>query len=65
MSKIKFLGTAGARFVVAKQLRYSAGTIIKSNTTTLLMDPGPGTLVRLAKSRPKMDTKSIDGIILS
>ncbi|HBQ28399.1 MAG TPA: MBL fold hydrolase, partial [Desulfotomaculum sp.] len=28
---IKFLGTAGARFVVAKQLRSSGGTLISLN----------------------------------
>jgi hypothetical protein len=30
---IKFLGTAGARVVVAKQLRSSAGTFIQLNAT--------------------------------
>jgi len=65
MSEIKFLGTAGARFVVAKQLRYSAGTVIKSGQATLLIDPGPGTLLRLASSRPKINVAEIDCIILS
>ena len=65
MAFIKFLGTAGARFVVAEQLRYSAGTVIKSNETTLVFDPGPGTLLRLASSRPKIPIKDIDGVILS
>ena len=65
MASIKFLGTAGARFVVAEQLRYSAGTVIKSNEATLVFDPGPGTLLRLASSRPKIPIKDIDGVVLS
>lgn len=63
--KVKFLGTAGARFVVAKQIRSSAGTVISANGLTFILDPGPGTLVRLAKSRPKIDSAKIDGVLLS
>jgi len=62
---IKFLGTAGARFVVLKQLRSSAGTFISINGQRLILDPGPGTLVRCAASRPKIEGKDIDAIILS
>ena len=63
--RIKFLGTAGARIVVAKQLRSSAGTWITLDGTNLLLDPGPGTLVRCAKSRPPLDPTQLDAIILS
>jgi len=63
--KIKFLGTAGARMVVAKQLRSSAGTWITLDEKNLLLDPGPGTLVRCAKSRPALDPTQLDAIILS
>lgn len=63
--KIKFLGTAGARIVVAKQLRSSAGTWITLDGKNLLLDPGPGTLVRCAKSRPPLDPTQLDAIILS
>ena len=62
---IKFLGTAGARFVVAKQLRYSAGTFIRLNGKNVILDPGPGTLVRMAKSKPAIDVIKLDAIILS
>ena len=31
----------------------------------LLLDPGPGTLVRCAKSRPPLDPTQLDAIILS
>ena len=63
--KIKFLGTAGARFVVIKQLRSSAGTWITIDDKNLLLDPGPGTLVRCVKSRPSLDPTQLDAIILS
>lgn len=63
--KIKFLGTAGARIVVAKQLRSSAGTWITLDDKNLLLDPGPGTLVRCAKSKPFLDPTQLDAIILS
>jgi len=63
--KIKFLGTAGARIVVAKQLRSSAGTWITIDGKNLLLDPGPGTLVRCTKSRPPLDPTQLDAIMLS
>ncbi len=62
---IKFLGTAGARFVVARQLRSSAGTFVRIDGRNIVLDPGPGTLVRLAKSKPPIDVTKLDGIILS
>lgn len=48
-----------------KQLRSSAGTWISLKGTNLLLDPGPGTLVRCAKSRPPLDPTKLDAIILS
>jgi ribonuclease BN (tRNA processing enzyme) len=62
---IKFLGTAGARFVVAKQLRSSAGTFIQLSGKNIILDPGPGTLVRLARSKPAIDVTKLDAVILS
>ncbi len=62
---IKFLGTAGARFVMIKQLRSSAGIWISSANTNILVDPGPGSIVRCALSRPKLDASKLDGIILT
>lgn len=62
---IKFLGTAGARFVMIKQLRYSAGIWLKYKTTQILIDPGPGCLVRCHNSRPKLDPAKLNGIILT
>lgn len=65
MGYVKFLGTAGARFVVARQLRYSAGTWIELGGTGLLLDPGPGTLLRVRKSRPPLDPLRLEAILLS
>lgn len=62
---IKILGTAGARHVVARQLRSSAGTFLSIEGKRILLDPGPGTLVRLAKSKPAIDVTGLDAIILS
>jgi len=62
---IKFLGTAGARFVMIKQLRASGGLWIAYKGTNILIDPGPGSIVRCATSRPKLDPGKLDGIILT
>ncbi|MBI5417886.1 MBL fold metallo-hydrolase [Candidatus Poribacteria bacterium] len=63
--KIKFLGTAGARFVVTQQLRSSGGIWYNLDGTEFLLDPGPGTLVRALESNPKKNPADLDGIILS
>lgn len=62
---IKFLGTAGARHVVAKQLRSSAGVFLNLKNQRIIMDPGPGTLVRCAAARPRIDLATLDAIILT
>jgi ribonuclease BN (tRNA processing enzyme) len=62
---IKFLGTAGARYVVARQLRSSAGIWINIEGDDLLIDPGPGTLVKCFSSRPKLDPMKLKAIILT
>lgn len=65
MDKIKFLGTAGARFVVTKQLRKSGGIWLTLDNTNVLIDPGPGSLVNCHSSRPKLNPLDLDGIILT
>jgi len=65
MDKIKFLGTAGARFVVMKQVRAAGGIWLTLDDTNVLIDPGPGSLIRCLASRPKLDPLSLDGIILT
>lgn len=43
---IKFLGTAGARFVMIRQLRASGGLWVSANNKNILIDPGPGSIVQ-------------------
>ncbi len=62
---IKFLGTAGARFVMARQLRYSAGTLVAVGGRRVMLDPGPGTLLRCARARPPVDASALDAVVLT
>ncbi|MCX5705435.1 MAG: MBL fold metallo-hydrolase [Candidatus Omnitrophica bacterium] len=62
---LKFLGTAGARFVMIRQLRASGGIWICCKDTNVLVDPGPGSIVHCASSRPRLDPAKLDGIILT
>jgi phosphoribosyl 1,2-cyclic phosphodiesterase len=62
---IKFLGTAGARFVVAKQLRASGGIFLSAKGERLIIDPGPGTLVKCAASRPPIDASALTAVVLT
>jgi phosphoribosyl 1,2-cyclic phosphodiesterase len=65
MNKLKFLGTAGARFVVMRQLRRSGGLWLNLDDTKVLIDPGPGSLVRCLSSKPKLNPTDLDGIIVT
>jgi phosphoribosyl 1,2-cyclic phosphodiesterase len=60
---ITFLGTAGARFVVIRQFLASGGAWLNLGNTQILFDPGPGSLVQVAKR--KLDPAKLDAIILS
>lgn len=62
---IQFIGTAGARFVVARQLRSSGGLWLSFQGINLFMDPGPGALVRCLSANPRLDPTTLDGILLS
>lgn len=62
---IVFLGTGGARIVVAKQLRATGGMWFSLNSTNFLVDPGPGSLVRITSSKHHLDPSKLDAIILS
>jgi phosphoribosyl 1,2-cyclic phosphodiesterase len=57
------MGTAGARFMVAKQLAASGGLFIEEGSTRLCCDPGPGAVVQYAKR--KVDPARLDGILVS
>lgn len=58
-----FLGTAGARVVVANQILASGGLWLSLGGTELLLDPGPGTLVQATKR--KLRATNLKAIILS
>jgi ribonuclease BN (tRNA processing enzyme) len=62
---IKFIGTAGARLVVGRQLRSSGGLWLSFQGVNLYMDPGPGALVRCLATNPRLDPTMLDGILLS
>jgi len=60
---ITFLGTAGARFMVASQLLASGGLWLNLGGTEILIDPGPGCIVQSTKRKLKAD--KLSAIILS
>ena len=60
---ITFLGTAGARFVVAHQFLASGGAWLSLGNTQILLDPGPGCLVQATKR--KFDPSKLGAIVLS
>jgi ribonuclease BN (tRNA processing enzyme) len=60
---ITFLGTAGARFMVSKQLAASGGIWLNLDGTQLLIDPAPGTIVQYNKR--KLNAEKLNAIILS
>ncbi|MFW5922990.1 MAG: MBL fold metallo-hydrolase [Planctomycetota bacterium] len=62
---IKFLGTAGARFVMARQIRYSAGIFLRTGGQNVIIDPGPGTLLRCARCRPAIDVSRLNTLMLT
>jgi ribonuclease BN (tRNA processing enzyme) len=61
--KLTFMGTAGARFMVAKQITASGGLYLEEGATRVAMDPGPGAVVQYAKR--KVDLARLSGIVLS
>jgi ribonuclease BN (tRNA processing enzyme) len=60
---LTFLGTAGARFMVTKQLAASGGIWLSLGGTDLLIDPGPGSIVQVNKR--KFNPEKLKAIILS
>src|SRR5256885_3476127 len=61
--KLTFMGTAGARFMVAKQLAASGGLYLEDGDTRISLDPGPGAIVQYAKR--KVDLTKLDAIVIS
>lgn len=60
-----FLGTSGARFSMIYQLRASGGMWIRMKGKNLVVDPGPGSLVKICDRLPELDPTKIDAIILT
>ena len=58
-----FLGTAGARIMLAKQLLASGGLWLNLGGTEMLFDPGPGCLVQATKR--KLNPTKLKAIVLS
>src|SRR5580704_9197036 len=70
MISVRFLGTGGARFVVARQIRASGGMWFRfgaepGQVTQIHVDPGPGALVRATSAVPPCDPAELDAIALS
>src|SRR5438045_6583907 len=61
--KLTFMGTAGARFMVARQVAASGGLFIEENGTRISLDPGPGAIVHYAQRG--VDLTTLDAIVLS
>ena len=61
--KLTFMGTAGARFMVAKQVAASGGLFIEDGSARLSLDPGPGAVVQYAQRM--IDLTTLDAIIVS
>lgn len=64
-ASVLFLGSGGARFVVARQLRASGGMWLRFGTTQIHVDPGPGALVRALSHVPPCNPRELDAIVLS
>ncbi len=60
---ITFLGTGGGRVVVFRQLRHSGGMWLTFSDVNILIDPGPGSLIRILERG--FEPKDIDIFILS
>lgn len=65
MDCIIFLGTGGARIVVFSQIRASGGIWLSLNNKNLLLDPGPGSLVKIISSRHDLSPTKLSAILLS
>lgn len=61
---IHFLGTAGSRYTTMRQLRASGGIWFNFKDTNILIDPGPGSLVRILEGTD-LDPHQLDAIVLT
>ncbi|TMD38387.1 MAG: MBL fold metallo-hydrolase [Chloroflexi bacterium] len=61
--KLTFMGTAGARFMVAKQVAASGGLYLEEGDTRISLDPGPGAIVQYAQRG--IDLTTLEAIVVS
>ncbi len=57
-NSITFLGTAGARVMVANQFQASGGIWLNLNGIEILVDPGPGAIVQVTNRKMRADRLS-------
>jgi ribonuclease BN (tRNA processing enzyme) len=65
IDEIVFLGTGGARYVIAKQLRATGGMLFRMAGKNVLIDPGPESLYRFLTYLPGFPPEKVDAIILT
>jgi ribonuclease BN (tRNA processing enzyme) len=63
VDSITFLGTGGARVVMARQVLATGGIWLELEGTQISLDPGPGALVHATYR--KLDPANLNGIIIS
>lgn len=51
--------------MVSQQLRASGGLWLQAEGIRLLIDPGPGALVRLLNTRPRLNPRQLNGIVIT
>ena len=64
-SYIRFMGTAGSRWVVSRQMRASGGIYLALKGHRMYLDPGPGALVRCTMAAPPIDVSKLEAVILT
>lgn len=63
MALIKFLGTCGGRFATIFQTRSTGGIFLREESAALVIDPGPGALLRLHEEG--LDPTELEGFLVS
>lgn len=62
---IRFLGTAGTRFIMLSQRRATGGIWFSYGGASGVIDPGPGSLVQICAARPSLDIQDARTLILT
>jgi phosphoribosyl 1,2-cyclic phosphodiesterase len=62
---IRFLGTAGTRFIMLSQRRSTGGIWFSYGGCRGVIDPGPGSLVRICEANPPLAAIDINTLILT